>query len=200
MRAAHFPVFLDLEGRRCLVVGTDDKSRRKSDILRRAGATVLRYASAPAVPKALDGLALVIVSGGPLDQAADLSRRCRELGIPVNVVDEPVLCSFLMPALVERGPITVAISTGGRSPLLAKLIRHAIDQVLPARLGDLAELAGDARPLVRGQIACPSARLRFWGRMLSGPVARLALSGRMDAARTALFRLLETTADKRRAA
>jgi uroporphyrin-III C-methyltransferase/precorrin-2 dehydrogenase/sirohydrochlorin ferrochelatase len=200
MPAPHLPVCLDLDGRRCLVVGADAEAARKAAILERAGASVVRLAVLSSVPVALDGLALVIVSGAPGERAAEISRRCHMRGIPVNVVDDPRLCSFLMPALVERGPVTVAISTGGRSPLLAKLLREAIDRVLPERLGDLAELAGDARPQVRDHIATPAQRLQFWSRMLTGTVAKLALSGRKDAARAALASLLAAASERRRVA
>ncbi len=198
MRAPHLPVCLDLDGRRCLVVGADAEAARKAAILERAGASVLRLVTISGAPVVLGGLALVIVSGAPREQAAEISRRCRARGIPVNVVDDPLLCSFLMPALVDRGPVTVAVSTGGRSPLLAKLLRDVIDRVLPERLGDLAELAGDARPQVRDHIARASQRRQFWLRALTGTVAKLALAGRKDAARAALASLLSTASERRR--
>jgi uroporphyrin-III C-methyltransferase/precorrin-2 dehydrogenase/sirohydrochlorin ferrochelatase len=200
MRAPYFPVSLDLEGRRCLVVGADGEAARKAAALERAGAIVLRRTDLAAAPASLEGLALVVISGVPDGEAASLSGRCQARGIPVNVVDKPRLCSFLMPALVARGPVTVAISTGGRSPLLAKLLRQIIDQLLPGRLGDLAELAGEARPMVREHIADPSDRLRFWTGVLTGSVAKIALTGRKDAARAALARLVVAASKKSRAA
>lgn len=190
MTPAYFPVCLDLRARRCLVVGSGDEAARKAAMLECAGAAVVRLADVAGAPVPLDGLALVVIAGVPLDLATSLSRRCQERFIPVNVVDEPALCSFIMPAVVRRGPLTVAISTGGQSPLLAKLLRLAIDRWLPARLGELAELAGETRALVRDGIVDPSVRLRFWRRMLTGPVARLALAGRMDAARSAAAALI----------
>ena len=193
MRPPHFPICLDLAGRRCLVLGTDAEASRKAAMLERAGATVLRADYADAVPS-LDGVALVVIAGLPYTDAAALSRRCQDRSIPVNVVDEPRLCSFLMPAVVSRGPVTVAISTGVRSPLLAKLLRQAIDAFLPQRLGELAELAGAARPLLRERIPDASARRRFWTRMLVGPAAKLALAGEADAARAALERHLPARA------
>ncbi|HXQ49912.1 MAG TPA: bifunctional precorrin-2 dehydrogenase/sirohydrochlorin ferrochelatase [Stellaceae bacterium] len=200
MREPYFPVCLDLVGRRCLVVGSNAEAARRSAMVERAGAIVVRLAALAGAPVELDGMALVVISGAPYDQAAALSRRCQDRFIPVNVVDEPTLCSFVMPALVERGSVTVAISTGGRSPLLAKLLRQAIDRILPARLGDLAELAGEARPLVRERIADPSHRLRLWVRVLTGPVAALALAGRKDAARAALAGVVAAASKMRRAA
>ena len=113
-------------------------------MLERAGATVERASRADEM-LSLDGVSLVVIAGLPYVDAAALSRRCQARAIPVNVVDEPRLCSFLMPAVVHRGPVTVAISTGGRSPLLAMLLRQAIDAFLPHRLGDLAEQGRRAR-------------------------------------------------------
>ena len=192
MPAPHFPVSLDLGGRRCLVLGTDAEAECKAAMLERAGATVLRASGTRGV--SLDGVALVVISGLPDAEAELLSRRCQERAIPVNVVDEPRLCSFLMPAVVRRGPVTVAISTGGRSPLLAKLLRQAIDAFLPQRLGELADLAGAVRPQLRARLPDPSARRRFWSRLLSGAAASLALADDADTGRAAFEPRLQAIA------
>jgi len=185
MPAPHFPVSLDLAGRRCLVIGTVAEAERKAAMLERAGAAVLRASGSDEV-LSLDGVALVVIAGLPYAEAAALSCRCQARAIPVNVVDEPRLCSFLMPAVVRRGPVTVAISTGGRSPLLAKLLRQAIDAFLPHRLGELADVAGTLRPLLRERLPDAAARQRFWTRMLAGPAARLALAGEAEAVRAGI--------------
>ncbi len=186
MEAPLFPAFLTLAGRRCLVVGIGAEAERKAALMLRCGATVIACASLGDAPPSLDGIALAIAAGASGADAAALSEACQRRGIPVNVADEPHLCSFLMPAIIDRAPVTVAISTGGRSPMLAVLLREALDRLLPARLGALAELAGRFRPVVRGAIGDAAARRRFWHGVLTGPVAALVLAGRDRVARTAL--------------
>ena len=160
-----FPVFLDLAGRRCLVIGSGGEAERKAALLVRAGAAVER-----ALPATLDGIALVIVAEVTPETAA-LARQCRERAIPVNAVDRPELCSFFMPALVERGPVTIAIGTEGTAPALAKGLRQAFERLLPRELGALAALAGRLRPVVRLRIAEPEARKHFWREFFAAPLA-----------------------------
>jgi uroporphyrin-III C-methyltransferase/precorrin-2 dehydrogenase/sirohydrochlorin ferrochelatase len=114
----------------------------------------------------------------------------RARGIPVNVVDDAVLSSFIMPAIVERPPVTFAIATGGRAPLLASLLKRWLDAHLPLRLGALAVLAGHFRPLVRRKMRDPLLRRRFWERVFGGDVAALALMGEQAAAGAALAEML----------
>jgi uroporphyrin-III C-methyltransferase / precorrin-2 dehydrogenase / sirohydrochlorin ferrochelatase len=160
-----FPVFLDLAGRRCLVLGSGAEAKRKMAMLARAGASVERT-----LPATLDGIALVIVAE-VTPETALLARQSRERAIPVNVVDRPELCSFFMPAIVERGPLTIAIGTEGTAPALAKGLRQAFERLLPQQLGELAALAGRLRPLVRLRLAEPEARNNFWREFFEGPLA-----------------------------
>jgi uroporphyrin-III C-methyltransferase/precorrin-2 dehydrogenase/sirohydrochlorin ferrochelatase len=206
----HFPVFLDLKGRRCLVVGGGEAASVKAAMLWRAGAEVA--VAAPALgpslavavrrgqaihaaeqfaPALLDGVSLAIVAGETLAVNEAVSRAAQARGIPVNVMDEPRLCSFIMPALVDRSPVMVAIGTGGTAPLLAVLLRRWLDQALPTRLGRLAALAGRFRPLVRRRLADPIARRRFWQAVFTGKVARLALDGDEAGAGAALLSALD---------
>ena len=164
----YFPIFLDLRDRRALVVGGGEMALEKAIRLSRAGALVgiiaprLSPALARAVrkreiehlaprflPSLLEGAALVIVADDCLDVREAVATAARARGIPVNVVDDPVHSSCIMPAIVERSPVVVAIATGGRAPLLAVMLRRWLDELLPARLGALAMLAGHFRPLVR---------------------------------------------------
>jgi len=189
------PIFLDLAGLKCLVVGA--AAEGKGELLRRCGAEVVATAAAPAE---LAHFALVFAAGLPRDAAIALAVACRACGVPVNVADEPELCSFYMPALVERGPVTVAISTGGTSPALAAALRRRLDHALPRHLGSLAALLGALRPAVRYAIADPAARCAFWRSVLVGPAARLALAGQPRAAAAALQAALAAAADRRGAA
>jgi uroporphyrin-III C-methyltransferase / precorrin-2 dehydrogenase / sirohydrochlorin ferrochelatase len=185
----YFPVFLDLSGRRALVVGAGEAADAKAAALARAGAKVQRAQSF--APGMLDGAALVFVAGARRAVAEQVARAAEARGIWVNVMDEPRLCSFLMPALVERGPVTVAISTSGTAPMLARLLREWLDLALPHRLGALAALAGRFRPLVRRRLPDPAARRRFWHRLFTGDIAQRALDGDDAAAGAALLQALD---------
>jgi len=180
----HFPICLDLAGKRCLVVGAGPEAERKAAALRHAGARV--SAVSRFIPADLDGCTLVIAADVPLAVGKAVSRAAKTRGILVNVADRPDLCSFIMPAVIERAPVTLAISTGGASPALARRLRATLDAVVPRRLGALAALAGEFRLRVRHGIADPAMRRAFWERLLDGPVTRLALAGEQDVARCRL--------------
>lgn len=169
-----FPIFLDLNGRPCVVIGGGAEAERKIAALRRAGAEV--RGAAEFDPTLLQNAALVMVAGAPLTTGESVARAAKLLNIPVNVMDEPRLCSFLMPAIIDRAPVVVAISTGGAAPALARLMRIWFERLLPARLGELAALATRFRPLVRRRLVNAEARKRFWAGVFAGEVADLALS------------------------
>ena len=213
----YFPIFLDLRGRRALVVGGGEMALEKAMGLSRAGAVVGMIAPrlSPALaraarageiehvaqyfsPSQLDGAALIIVADDCLAVRETVATAARGRGIPVNVVDDPLLSSCIMPAIVERPPVTVAIATGGRAPLLATLLRRWLDELLPARLGALALLAGHFRPLVKRKLRDPLARRRFWERVFAGEVTTLAFAGKQAAAGAALAELLAQAANSAR--
>lgn len=177
----HFPICLDLADKRCLVVGAGPEAERKIAALRRAGARVVT--TSRFVPADLDGCALAFAADVPCAVGEAVSRAAQVRGILVNVADQPNLCSFIMPAVIERAPVTLAISTGGASPALARRLRETLDAIMPRRLGALAALAGEFRARVRHGIADAATRRAFWEWLLDGPVARLALAGEQDAAR-----------------
>jgi uroporphyrin-III C-methyltransferase / precorrin-2 dehydrogenase / sirohydrochlorin ferrochelatase len=192
---AHFPICLDLAGKRCLVVGAGAEAERKAEALRRAGAHVA--CSTELAADDLDGCALVIAAEVDLALAEAVSRAAQTRGILVNVSDRPELCSFIMPAIIDRAPIMLAISTGGASPALARRLREMLDAIVPRRLGALAALAGEFRVRVRHRIPDLVARRAFWDRLLDGPVARLALAGERDAARHRLESALQAVTENR---
>ena len=146
----HFPVFLDLSTSTALVLGEGDAATRKATALARAGATI-RTAKVFS-PNLLDGCAIAIGADAPDDQLTALATAARARGIPVNIVDRPALCSYISPALVERGPLTIAVSSGGDAPVLARLIRARIEALLPANLGDLAAFAARFRDRIRAAL------------------------------------------------
>ncbi len=170
----YFPVFLDLQGRRCLVVGDTAEARHKAEVLRGAGATVDHLA---ALKSAEPGYTLAVVATGDERTDIDAARLLASLRIPLNVVDRPALCSFIWPAIVDRDPVTIAISTAGTSPTLAILLRRRIERLVPAAVGELAALAGWLRARVHAALPEPTSRRAFWRRVLEGPAGKLAFDG-----------------------
>jgi uroporphyrin-III C-methyltransferase/precorrin-2 dehydrogenase/sirohydrochlorin ferrochelatase len=196
----YFPVFLDLRRRRCLVVGEGEAASRKAAQLRGAGAQVRLLPPQDFAPADVEGMTLVIAATSHFAASESVARAAAARGIPVNVMDEPRLCSFIMPAIVDRAPVLVAISSGGRAPLLAARLRQWLDAALPERLGALAALAGRFRPLVRRRLSDPDSRRRFWDRILAGKPARLALAGEDEGAGAALLEELDREKNKAAAA
>ena len=212
----YFPIFMRLEGRSCLVVGGGGVALRKVSLLRKAHARVTVVA--PELCPQLESLAKqgaiehvarefqdddvldrVLVIAATDDQAVNqrVSGLCMARSIPVNVVDQPDLCGFITPSMVDRSPLQVAISTGGSSPVLARLFRSRIESFIPAAYGGLAALVEGYRLQAKERIPDPELRRRFWERLLEGPVTELFLSGREDAAREALEQALEQGLDRR---
>ena len=203
------PLFLRLTGRPALVVGGGEVAARKVALLLDAGAEVrvvapelgttlageyaagrIRHVARHFAAPDLDGADLVIAATDDVVVNAEVSRLARARSLPVNVVDNPALCSFIMPAIVDRSPVIVALSTGGASPVLARLLRGRLESLIPAAYGKLARLAADFRSRV--QHAVPEARRRaFWEDALQGTVAEDVLAGREAEGRARLEALLE---------
>jgi len=205
------PIFLDVREQPCLVVGGGEVAARKCALLLRAGARVtvlapelsaafdddlaaarIAHRAAGFRDQDLDGIALAIAATG--DQAVNraVAAAARARRIPVNVVDQPALCSFILPSIIERAPLIVAVSSGGASPVLARLLRARLETLIPAGYGRLASLAGEFRDRVKARFK-PSERRRFWERTLQGPIAELVFSGRDAEAHIALEAALEDT-------
>lgn len=203
----YLPIFLDVRGRPCLVVGGGPVAARKLSLLVRAGARGVVVApdicdelralagdvdlrERPFAPADLDGMTLAIAATDDAALNAEVAAQARARGVPVNVVDTPALCSFIMPAVVDRSPVIAAVSSSGRAPVLTRLLRARLETLIPAAYGRLADLAGSVRGTVRTSITDPIARRRFWDEALQGPVAELALSGQDTRARQLLDRLI----------
>ncbi len=171
----YLPIFLDVRGRRALVLGAGEVGERKAEALRRAGAEVV-FAEAFA-PELLDGCVLAIGADAPEAELERLSVAARARALPVNVVDRPALCSFITPAVVDREPLIVAIGSAGEAPVLARLVRARIEAMLPPALSRLAAIAGSLSAELRARFPKPSARRRVLERMLAGRAADLVLAG-----------------------
>jgi uroporphyrin-III C-methyltransferase/precorrin-2 dehydrogenase/sirohydrochlorin ferrochelatase len=205
-----FPVFFSLRDRRVLVVGGGEPAARKAELLLSASAQVtliaetvtgdlaqliaegrISWAGHSFDPGDLENMTLAIVATEDADLQARVSHEAHRRCVPINVVDRPALSSFIMPAIVDRGPITVAISTAGTAPALARKLRAEIERALPATIGRLARFAEIFRAQVRRTLDEPRARRRFWDRVFAGRVAELALAGDEIGARRELIRLLD---------
>ncbi|HSI00200.1 MAG TPA: siroheme synthase, partial [Reyranella sp.] len=206
-----FPLFLALQGRSALLVGGSEHAASKLDLLLSAGARVslvaetvtgeiahliddgrISWAGRTFDDADLAGVSLVIVATHDEALQARVSQAAQSRGVPVNVVDRPALSSFIMPAIVDRGPVTIAISTGGTAPALARKLRAEIERALPAAIGRLARFAEIFRGQVRRTLAEPRMRRLFWDRVFNGGIGELALAGDEIAARRELIRLLDS--------
>jgi uroporphyrin-III C-methyltransferase/precorrin-2 dehydrogenase/sirohydrochlorin ferrochelatase len=170
----HLPLFFDLAGRRVVVVGEGAAADRRAGLARSAGAAVYQVPTVSAAD--LVGAAAVFVATGDLEADGEAQRAAKAAGVAVNVADRPQLSDFILPAIVDRDEVVVAISTGGTSPTLATLLRSRIEAMLPQRFGAVARLAGTFRTQVNGLIE-PRQRRAFWRRLIEGPAAWLALGG-----------------------
>jgi uroporphyrin-III C-methyltransferase/precorrin-2 dehydrogenase/sirohydrochlorin ferrochelatase len=184
-----FPIFLELRGRVALVLGTGEVAERKAEPLRQAGAEIRQAAAFS--PDLLEDVAFACGADAPLAELEALSAACRARGIPVNVVDRPELCTALMPAIIDRAPMTIAVSTGGAAPVLARQVRQRIEAVLPPGIGRVAAMAERFKAAVRRRLPDLVARRRFLDMALSGPAAELAMAGRETEADAAFSAALD---------
>jgi len=211
----YFPLFLKLTDRPCLVIGAGSIAARKIDLLSRAGAaiTVIANDIAPVVANMQNSHHLSIkqktfettdVTGFHLVVSATDNSTTNELvaksatdsNILVNVVDNPALCSFIFPAIIDRSPVIAAVSSGGAAPVLARLLRAKIESLIPAEFGHLAHLAAKFRSQVKKQIKEPSQRRIFWENILQGKIAELVFSGKQQEAEKQLQQLIANSVDK----
>lgn len=207
----YFPLFLDLAGKPVLLVGGGDVAARKYALLKDAGAKV--WIVAPFLCDELaadvaDGLAthhareflacdvndkwLVVAATDDSAVNAAVAAAANAQRIPCNVVDDRELSSFIMPAIIDRSPVQIAVSTGGTSPVLARLIRERLETLLDGSLGSLASFAERWRDAVRRKFSDLGARRRFLSWMLTGPVAASLRAGRDAQAEDLTRRALET--------
>jgi len=211
------PLFFDLKNRSVLLVGGGEVALRKARLLCKAGARV--SVCSPQINSDLE--ALVIKSQGesiaqgysqqPLDNytlviaATDdsninelVSQHAKLANIPVNVVDHPELCTFIFPAIVDRSPIIAAVSSGGSSPVLARILRAKLETVLPATYGRLAMLAEKYRNQVKARFDKVNQRRGFWESVLQGPVSELIFAGKEHEAEQVLKAQLKDSHPQKR--
>jgi len=204
------PVFLNIKNQPCLVVGGGEIAARKVGLLLRAGAQVtvvspqlndalselrvagkIRHRAAHFQESDLAGAALAIAATDDIAINQRISESAKQCSIPVNVVDQPELCSFILPSIIDRSPVIAAISTGGTSPVLARLLRARLETLIPASYGRLAELAARFRDPVKQRFENTTQRRRFWENIFQGPVAEMVYNGRDNEAGIAIQAALE---------
>ena len=211
----YLPLFHNLKGRTVLIVGGGEIALRKARLLSDAGAR-LRVV-APSIEaqlvelvhagagecldrgydrQDLQGCVLAIAATDDEPLNATVSQHANALGVPVNVVDSPQLCSVIFPAIVDRWPLGGAVASGGDAPVLARLIRARIETWIPAAYGQLAGLAKQFRAQVKARFANVQQRRVFWEEVFQGPIAEQALAGRTAEAERLLAEKLAGAAPK----
>jgi uroporphyrin-III C-methyltransferase/precorrin-2 dehydrogenase/sirohydrochlorin ferrochelatase len=209
----YLPIFLDLRDRTCLVVGGSETAARKAELLLRAGARIevaapdlhegfarlphadhLRRVADSFSPELLDGKDALIVVEEDAAVAKVIADAARARHIPVNVADKPALCSFILPSIIDRSPIMVAVSSGGESPVLARMLRARLETMIPAAYGRLSALASRYKDRVRSAIK-PQQRRAFWERVFLSPVAEMVFSGRDVEAEAQLQAMIKDSAE-----
>jgi uroporphyrin-III C-methyltransferase/precorrin-2 dehydrogenase/sirohydrochlorin ferrochelatase len=205
----YLPVSLRLSGRPVTLIGAGTVASRKARFLLDAGAVLtviapergeafkalaergaVTFVERAYRPGDLSGAVLAIAATPVRDVNEAVHAEAEALRIPVNVVDEPALCTFIFPAIVDRSPLTVAISSSGASPVLARRVRSRIEAMLPAATADVARFAQLARSRISAAGGTERDRRRLWENIIDGPVAQLILKNRWQAAEQALADLL----------
>jgi len=205
MTAALFPVFMDLRGRRVLVVGGGAVAARKVAALLESGARIrvgapelnealqrlvasgqVEYVDGDFSPAWFDGAWLAVAANHDerVNQAVAAEGEARQ--VFVNVVDDAKRSHFHVPARIERGPLQIAISSGGGAPMLARHLRERLERELDPSLGDLAGLLAGARERIRARFPQTAERRVFFDHLLAGPIPDLLHQGQSAAAATAL--------------
>lgn len=140
--------------------------------------------------KDIKGMRLIITATGDRKTNQRVARLAKASGIPVNVVDQPEACSFLLPSVIDRSPVVVAVSTTKASPVLARLLRTRLESMIPAGYGRLADLCAHYRDAVKARFADERDRRRFWDRVLVGGIADRVFSGHLEEADAVMAREL----------
>jgi len=210
----HLPIFINLKQKPALVVGGGDIALRKISLLIKAQAKV--DCLSPSFCEDIknlskDGYLNLIQKNFNEDDIKDysiiitatddssvnslISKLAYEMRIPVNVVDSPELSSFIMPSIVDRSPVVIAVSSAGKAPVLARIIRAKLETVIPSAYGILAEIAGEYRQKVKDRFTKIKDRRAFWESTFSGVIAEKVFSGRINEARNDIEKQLNNSVE-----
>ena len=210
---AYYPVFLNLAGKRCVIIGGGTVAEGKISKLTETGAqiTIISPEATPAIQKLaekgvlewnareyqrgdLKGAFLGIAATDKRQVNQQIFNEAEELGVVLNVVDDPALCAFIAPSIVERGPVTVAISTGGTSPALARKLRETLADSPALEWADLAHVLSKARKHIKKQGVTVDPQR--WQCCLTPKLLNLAQSGQEE---EALQQIMSSLLDQNRA-
>ncbi len=205
------PLFFDLKNKPVLIVGGGVVAMRKARLLAQAGAKItvvatdvvdelnrlLSDCAGTLIPGDYAGqvnsdFVLVVAATNNQEVNVSVSNDAKAINLPVNVVDNPALCSFIFPAIIDRSPIIAAVSSGGSSPVLARLLRAKLETVIPASYGRLALLAEKYRNQVKKTFDHINLRRGFWEKILGGMVADLVFAGKEKEAEELLLEELNS--------
>jgi uroporphyrin-III C-methyltransferase/precorrin-2 dehydrogenase/sirohydrochlorin ferrochelatase len=204
------PIFLNIQSRPCAVIGGGDVAARKVGLLAAANGQItviapelcqelqdltnnneITHLNTSHSDITLEGYSLIIAATDNNSVNLEVANKAKQLNIPVNVVDTPDAGTFIMPSIIDRSPVIAAVSTGGASPVLARLIRARLESLIPAGYGRLGELTARYRDKVKSAFSSLDDRRRFWDRILQGSVAERVFSGHMEEAEAVLEKELK---------
>ncbi|WP_159874758.1 MULTISPECIES: siroheme synthase CysG [Aquitalea] len=210
----YFPIFLKLQDAACLVVGGGDVALRKVRLLKAAGARLtvvapemtdelasmakrgeLQWLPGYFADDMVSGMRLVIAATDQRTVNQQVSQVAQQHNIPVNVVDDPEISTYITPAIIDRSPLVIAVSSGGSVPVLARLVRARLESIIPASFGLLAAFSSRFRERVKARFADVEARRTFWESVLEGPVAEAVMNGREAVACEEMEKRLASTED-----
>ena len=210
----YLPIFIQIKNRSCLVVGGGSIAARKVALLRKAQANVtvvspelcdelknlndeglIQHSNRGFEDNDLESCFAVIAATNHRQVNERVSELAHQLRLPVNVVDNPDLCSFIMPSIIDRSPVVIAVSTGGSSPVLARLIRTKLEGSIPAAYGRLAKLVEGFRGKVKTAFPDVESRRGFWEKILEGKVAELVFTGHEDEAQQVLDKAINSQSE-----
>tara|TARA_R110002074_G_scaffold114782_1_gene245395 strand:- start:22754 stop:24133 length:1380 start_codon:yes stop_codon:yes gene_type:complete len=210
----YLPLFHRLTEKKCLIIGGGSVATRKARLLMEANAKVtviapeldeelsqlayenkIDYIERSYKPGDTISYALVICATNEPKINAQVSKDAQQNNIPVNIVDQPELCSFIFPAIIDRSPITIAVSSAGVAPVLSRMLRAKLETLLPHNLGNLAGLAAKFRQAVKDHFVNAEQRRIFWESIFEGQVADLCYQGQDKKAEVALQERLNQTGD-----
>lgn len=194
------------------MVGGGQVALRKIRLLRSAGASItviapklcneiqqefgdyITYFDRKFCDQDIHGYRLITAATNDKTVNARISELAQAINVPVNVVDQPDLCSFITPSIVDRSPVVIAISTAGDAPVLARMLRSKLEAFIPANYGALAANMGRFRERLKELVKSERERRLFWEKIVNGPIAELFISGRNETAQNALEQAIESSA------
>ena len=210
----HLPIFINIRQRPCLVIGGGDIALRKINLLIKAQAKVdclsplfcegitnlSQSGDVNLIQKRFESddikdYAIIIASTDDSSVNALISKSAKKARIPVNVVDSPELSSFIMPSIVDRSPVIIAVSSAGKAPVLSRMIRAKLETVIPSAYGVLAEIAGEYRQKVKDRFSKIKDRRAFWEFIFSGVIAEKVFSGRINEAKDDIDKQLKRASE-----